>query len=165
MPEKIVEVEKEVMTFVPVDKIVEKEVIKEVPVDRVVEKIVEIEKEVIKEVEKIVEVPVEKIVEVEIVKEVVKEVPVEKIIYVEREGSQRNTDEFEKDSREVARVIPVFKGCFVFEDGPSHDHESAIGKEFSSNQQPHQTHRPPDWSRVQLSPIQSHCLRNQISFE
>eukprot|EP00913_Durusdinium_trenchii_P013485 g12663.t1 len=61
VPEKIVEVEKEVMTFVPVDKIVEKEVIKEVPVDRVVEKIVEIEKEVIKEVEKIVEVPVEKI--------------------------------------------------------------------------------------------------------
>ena len=83
--------------------------------------------------------------------------PWQEILAEERSGSLEQEQE--------AMVIPGFKGCFVFEDGPSHDHESAIGKEFSSNQQPHQTHRPPDWSRVQLSPIQSHCLRNQISFE
>ena len=46
--EKIVEVEKEVIKEVPIEKIVEKEVIKEVPVEKIVEKIVEVE--VIKEV-------------------------------------------------------------------------------------------------------------------
>ena len=53
MVERIVEVEKEVIKEVPVERIIEKEVIKEVPVERI------IEKEVIKEI------PVETIVEKE----------------------------------------------------------------------------------------------------
>ena len=67
---------------IEVEKPVEviKEVIKEVPVEKIVEKPVEVIKEV--PVEVIKEVPVEKIVEkpVEVIKEVIKEIPVEKIV-------------------------------------------------------------------------------------
>ena len=67
--EKIVEIEKEVIKEVPVEKIITKEVIKEIPIEKIVE--------VIKEV------PVEIKGETQVVtKEIIKEVPVEKIVEV-----------------------------------------------------------------------------------
>ena len=79
-----VEVIKEVVVEVPVEKIVTMEVVKEVPVERIVkqEVIKEVPKEVVveKQVVKTVEIPVERIVKQEVIKEVPKEVVVEKIV-------------------------------------------------------------------------------------
>lgn len=86
--ERTVEIIREVIKEVPVEKIVEVEVIKEVPVETVKEVEVIKEVEVPVEVAREVEVPVEVIkevpVEVEVIREVevIKEVPVEKIIEV-----------------------------------------------------------------------------------
>lgn len=108
-----VEVVKEVIKEVPVEKIVEKEVVKEIPVEKVIEKEVPIEKIVETPVEKIVEVPVER--KVTEIKEIIREVPVfanllsdsqsvEDEVIVENTTDKDETSEEDSDSDEALEI-------------------------------------------------------------